>query len=91
MARFPHSRVECEFAFRLLNDVPARPQGYTPEELASRVTLRLATEILCSRGIALTAGEYVSTGAATDPRHVHAGAKVRARFGELGEISIEFV
>jgi 2-keto-4-pentenoate hydratase len=169
MARFPHSRAECEFAFRLLEDVPARPQGYTPEELAPRVTLHLAieiignrypldpafaktstideiadngtgigfvfgaqvpewrdldlrnleidiqvddnplaenflgpdraqpidslaqaVEILCSRDIGLTAGDYVSTGAATDPQHVRSGSKVRARFGDLGEIAIDF-
>jgi 2-keto-4-pentenoate hydratase len=169
MARFPHSRAECEFAFRLLGDLPARPEGYTPEELAPLVTLHLAVEIignrypldlnfartstideiadngtgigfvfgaevanwrdldlrnlvidirvddnplaenflgpdraqpidslaqaveiLCSRNIGLTAGEYVSTGAATDPQHVHAGSKVRARFGDLGEIAIDF-
>jgi 2-keto-4-pentenoate hydratase len=170
MARFPHSRVECEFAFRLLDDVPARPEGYTAEELAPRVTLHLAIEIigtrypldpnfartstideiadngtgigfvfgaevpgwrdldlrnleidirvddnppaenflgpdraqpidslaqaieiLCAREIGLTAGAYVSTGAATDPQHVHAGSKVRARFGDLGGVSIDFV
>jgi 2-keto-4-pentenoate hydratase len=170
MARFPHSRAECEFAFRLLEDIPARPEGYTPEELAPKVTLHLAVEIignrypldlgfgktstideiadngtgigfvfgpevpgwrdldlrnlvidirvddnplaenflgpdraqpieslsqaieiLCARNIGLSAGEYVSTGAATDPQHVHAGSKVRARFGDLGEIAIDFV
>ena len=169
MARFPHSRAECEFAFRLLDDVPARARGYTPEELAPRVTLHLAIEIignrypldpifvrtstideiadngtgigfvfgtevpgwrdldlrnlvidmqvddnppaenflgpdraqpidslaqaieiLCARDIGLKAGEYVSTGAATDPQHVRVGSKVRARFGDLGEISIDF-
>jgi 2-keto-4-pentenoate hydratase len=169
IARFPHARAECEFAFRLLEDLPARATGYAPEELAPLLTLHLAVEIignryplgpafaktstideiadngtgigfvfgaevpawrdldlrnlvidirvddnplaenflgpdrappidslaqamriLGARGIGLSAGAYVSTGAATDPQPVSAGSKVRARFGDLGEIAIDF-
>ena len=35
------------------------------------------------------AGQYVSTGAATDPQPVRAGSVVRARFGRLGAIDID--
>lgn len=169
MARFPHARAECEFAFRLLDDIPARAARYGADALAPRVTLHLAIEIignrfpldptfgktstideiadngtgigfvfgaevpnwrdldlrnlvidiqvddnplaenflgvdrappidslaqaleiLGSRGIDVAAGDYVSTGAATDPQPVQAGSKVRARFGDLGEIAIDF-
>lgn len=169
IARFPHARVECEFAFRLLTDIPARPNGYTAEELSHAVTLHLAVEIignrypddrdfprlstideiadngtgigfvfgaeihdwrnldlrqlvidmqvdarplaenflgedrcqpieslaqaveiLGSRGIDLNKGNYVSTGAATDPQPVTKGSTVWATFGDLGTVAIAF-
>ncbi len=169
IARFPHARVECEFAFRLLDSLPARSNTYTAKELSPLVTLHLAIEIignrypllpdfyktstideiadngtgigfvfgneipdwkdldlinlfidccvddhpsaqnflgadranpidslvqaldiLCYRGISVSAGQYISTGAATDPQPIKAGSKVRAKFGSLGDISIDF-
>ncbi|NQW09652.1 MAG: hydratase [Alphaproteobacteria bacterium] len=169
IARFPHARAECEFAFRLLTDIPARPNGYAAAELAQAVTLHLAVEIignrypdrpdfprlstideiadngtgigfvfgaeisdwrnldlrnlvidmkvdarppaenflgedrcqpieslaqavqiLCSRGISIKTGEYVSTGAATDPQPIGKGSTVRATFGDLGMIAVDF-
>jgi 2-keto-4-pentenoate hydratase len=168
-ARFPHARVECEFAFRLLDDVAPRPEPFTVVDLAPRATLHLALEIignrypkgpgqprpstvdeiadngagigfvfgpevphwreldlqnlaidirvddrppaenflgddrcrplealveaaniLSQRGIGLRAGQYVSTGAATNPQPVAAGSRVVARFGDLGEIVAAF-
>ena len=50
-----------------------------------------AVEILSARGIAIEAGQYVSTGAATDPRPIGPGSKVAARFGGLGAIEACFV
>ena len=44
------------------------------------------SEIFGERGIAVEAGQYVSTGAATDPQPVQAGSVVRARFGTLGAV-----
>lgn len=169
IARFPHARAECEFAFRLLRDIPARPDAYSAGELAPAVTLHLAVEIignryparadfprlstideiadngtgigfvfgpevpewhaldlrnleidmrvddrppaenflgedrcqpidslvqaveiLCTRGIGIERGQYVSTGAATDPQPIGPNSRVRARFGELGTIEIDF-
>ncbi len=46
---------------------------------------------LRSRGFGMTAGDWVSTGAATVPLPIHAGARVRADFGELGRIDLRFV
>jgi len=42
------------------------------------------------RGIALSAGDFVSTGAATVPQVVTSGAMVSADFGNLGTIAIKF-
>ena len=170
MARFPDSRVECEFAFRMRGAIAPRPQPWTAAELAERAELHVAVEIignrypkdaaaftpatndeiadngagigfvfgpaitdwrrhdlrnlfidiridgaapaenflgecrcdpiealvqaagiLGERGIAIEAGQYVSTGAATDPQPVRAGSAVRARFATLGTIDIVFV
>ena len=170
MSRFPDSRVECEFAFRMCEAIHPRPQPWTAAELAERAVLHVAVEIignrypkgagafkpttndeiadngagigfvfgpaiahwrrhdlrnldidirvddhepaenflgecrcdpiealvqaagiLAERGIAIEAGQYVSTGAATDPQPVRAGSAVRARFGSLGAIDIAFV
>ena len=52
--------------------------------------LEQAAAILGERGIAIDAGQYVSTGAATDPRPVRPGSVVQARFGTLGVIDIVF-
>jgi 2-keto-4-pentenoate hydratase len=169
-ARFPDARVECEFAFRLRDDVGPRPEPFFADDLAPRATLYLALEIignrypkrpgqpkpstvdeiadngagigfvfgpevadwraldlqnlaidirvddrppaenflgddrcqplnalveaaniLSARGIGLRAGQYVSTGAATNPQPISRGSRVRARFGELGEIFAAFV
>ena len=49
-----------------------------------------AAGILGERGIAIEVGQYVSTGAATDPQPVRAGSVVRARFGALGAIDVTF-
>ena len=46
---------------------------------------------LQSRGFGMKAGDWVSTGAATVPLPIHAGARVRADFGELGQIDLRFV
>ena len=46
---------------------------------------------LQSRGFGMKAGDWVSTGAATVPLPVHAGARVHADFGELGRIDLCFV
>ena len=50
-----------------------------------------AAGILGERGIAIESGQYVSTGAATDPQPVQAGSVVRAQFGTLGAVDIVFV
>lgn len=168
--RFPHARVECEFAFRMLESVPVRSDPWPTAELSERATLHLALEIignrypklpdapkpstldevadngagigfvfgaevpdwqhldlknleidirvdanpsaenflgidrcmpvealveaantLSERGIVIEAGQYVSTGAATDPQPVVSGSRVVARFGHLGIIEAEFV
>ena len=170
MARFPDSRVECEFAFRMHDAILPRARPWTAGELAERAVLHVAVEIignrypkdagafkpatndeiadngagigfvfgpavahwgrhdlrnlridiriddrepaenflgecrcdpieallqaagiLGERGIAIEAGQYVSTGAATDPQPVRAGSVVRARFGFLGAIDIAFI
>ncbi len=169
-ARFPHARVECEFAFRMLDDVAPRSGPYLAEDLAGCASLHPALEIignrypkgdgrprpstldeiadngagigfvfgaevarwreldlqnlaielrvdegpaaenclgdqrcrpvevlaeaaniLAARGIGLRAGQYVSTGAVTVPQPIAAGSRVRARFGDLGEIHAVFV
>ncbi|MGI9419633.1 MAG: 2-keto-4-pentenoate hydratase [Geminicoccaceae bacterium] len=46
---------------------------------------------LQSRGFGMAAGDWVSTGAATVPLPIHAGARVRADFGKLGRIDLRFV
>ena len=170
MSRFPDSRVECEFAFRMRDAVPPRARPWTAGELAERAVLHVAVEIigtrypkgedafkpgtndeiadngagigfvfgaavadwrrhdlrnlridmrvddrepaenflgeyrcqpiealeqaagiLGERGIAIEAGQYVSTGAATDPQPVRNGSVVQARFGTLGAVDIAFV
>ena len=170
MARFPDSRVECEFAFRMRDEIPPRARPWTGAELAERAVLHIAVEIignrypkgagafrpttndeiadngagigfvfgaaipdwcehdlrnlpieirvdagdpaenflgecrcdpiealvqaagiLGERGIAIEAGQYVSTGAATDPQPVRIGSLVRAQFASLGAIDIAFV
>jgi len=170
MARFPDSRVECEFAFRMHSAIPPRSRPWTTGELAERAQLHVAVEIignrypkgedafkpttndeiadngagigfvfgpavadwrrhdlrnlridirvddrapaenflgecrcdpidalaqatgiLGERGIAIEAGQYVSTGAATDPQPVRAGSVVHAQFGALGAIDVAFV
>ena len=169
-ARFPDSRVECEFAFRMRDAIAPRPQPWSAAELADRAELHVAVEIignrypkgadafkpatndeiadngagigfvfgpaitdwrrhdlrnlfidiridggepaenflgecrcdpidalvqatgiLGERAIAIEAGQYVSTGAATDPRPVRAGSTVQAKFAALGTIDIVFV
>ena len=170
IARFPDSRVECEFAFRMHDAIPPRERPWTGTELAERAALHVAVEIignrypkgedafkpttndeiadngagigfvfgpavadwcghdlrnlridirvddrepaenflgecrcdpiealvqaaamLGGRGIAIEAGQYVSTGAATDPQPVRCGSAVRARFAALGAIDVTFV
>ena len=170
MARFPDSRVECEFAFRMRDAIAPRPQPWGAAELAEHAELHVAVEIignrypkgieafkpttndeiadngagigfvfgsaipnwcrhdlrnlfidiridgsepaenflgecrcdpidaliqaagiLGERGITIEAGQYVSTGAATDPQPVRAGSTVRAQFAALGAIDVVFV
>ena len=170
MARFPDSRVECEFAFRMHDAIPPRDRPWTADELAERAVLHVAVEIignrypkgedafkpstndeiadngagigfvfgpavtdwrrhdlrnlhidirvddsapaenflgecrcdpidamvqaagiLGERGIAIEAGQYVSTGAATDPQPVRTGSVVHAQFGALGAVDVAFV
>jgi 2-keto-4-pentenoate hydratase len=50
-----------------------------------------AATTLGERNITIEAGQYVSTGAATDPRPVKPGSTVSARFGNLGRIDIRFI
>ena len=169
IARFQGARVECEFAFLVTARIEARADGWPVSELAERVELHAAVEIignrypagsnafkpntndeiadngagigfvfggpiagwraldlsnlvidikvderplaenflgegrcpplqsleqaaqsLGERGIAVEAGQYVSTGAATDPQPVVAGSVVRADFGGLAVININF-
>ncbi len=47
--RYPNARAECEFAFRLLDDLPARDGGYTADALSQVATLHLAVEIIGNR------------------------------------------
>ena len=170
IARFPDSRVECEFAYRMRDAIPPRARPWTAAELAERAVLHVAVEIignrypkgdgaftpttndeiadngagigfvfgpavadwrshdlrslridiqiddrepaenflgecrcdpiealvqaagmLGQRGIAIEAGQYVSTGAATDPQPVQSSSVVRAHFATLGAIDITFV
>ena len=46
---------------------------------------------LAGRGIALSSGQYVSTGAATVPQPIRPGSRVEADFGSLGSIRMRFV
>ena len=63
----------------------ARPADTCPDELRARSRC----EAYAIQD-AITAGQYVSTGAATDPRPVRPGSVVRARFGTLDAIDIVF-
>lgn len=45
---------------------------------------------LSAKGVALTAGQYVSTGTMHGAPRVPPGAKCRAEFGALGEVSLQF-
>ena len=45
---------------------------------------------LRTRGIALAAGDFVSTGAATVPQHITTGSHVVADFGVLGRMELDF-
>ena len=45
---------------------------------------------LASRGIALSAGDFISTGAATVPQAIQRGSHVVADFGHLGRIEVTF-
>lgn len=45
---------------------------------------------LATRGVALSEGDFVSTGAATVPQPVKKGSRVHADFGRLGQIQLEF-
>lgn len=74
----------------------ARPADNNPDALRARsrreayaIQDAMAAKI-GEPGIAIDAGQYVSTGAATDPRPVRPGSVVRARFGTLGDIDIVF-
>jgi 2-keto-4-pentenoate hydratase len=48
-ARFPEARVECEFAFRLTEGLAPRPAPWTVGELATKVELYAALEIIGNR------------------------------------------
>lgn len=50
-----------------------------------------ATQMLGLRGIDIEPGQYVSTGAATDPQPLTATSKVVADFGGLARIDTEFI
>ncbi|MFY0613849.1 MAG: hypothetical protein JXQ99_20130 [Hyphomicrobiaceae bacterium] len=45
---------------------------------------------LAQRGIGLSAGDFISTGAATVPQHIKTGSQVVADFGDLGRIDVTF-
>ncbi len=47
--RYPHSRVETEFAFRLTDDIPLRDTPWTIDELKDKVTFHPALEIIGNR------------------------------------------
>lgn len=49
VSRFPHARVETEFAFRLHIDLPVRSIAWTATELAPHVTLHPAIELIGNR------------------------------------------
>ena len=49
IARFPESRVECEFAFRMHDAIPPRARPWTATELAERAVLHVAVEIIGNR------------------------------------------
>lgn len=49
IARFPAARVETEFAFRLLTDLPIRNQAWSAQELDALVVFVPAVEIIGNR------------------------------------------
>jgi 2-keto-4-pentenoate hydratase len=57
LSQFVRPRLECEFAFELSADLPARPAGYTRDEVEAAIgALRIGVEIVDSR---LTPGSPV--------------------------------
>jgi len=65
-ARVPASvyggyKIECEFAFRFLQDVPARATAYTRDELDHLIALHPGLEISGSRWIVAPQGRRVTT------------------------------
>ncbi len=55
-----------------------------------RVALAWLVNELSSLGIELTAGEFVTTGTCMVPLEVRTGDKVRADYGSLGRVSVNF-
>ena len=44
--RFQNARIETEFAFRILEDIPQKEKPWTSEELESKVVLHPAVELI---------------------------------------------
>ena len=68
------------------------PAANSPADIRARPLDALAdiVNLLASRGIALDAGHYVTTGSATDTLAVRAGSTIKADFGALGSIRLTF-
>ena len=68
------------------------PATNSPAEIRARPLEALAdtVNLLAARGITLEAGQYVTTGSATDTLAVQAGSTVTADFGDLGSIRLTF-
>ncbi len=69
---------------------PAAENFLGEERCVPLEALGEALATIGARGIALEAGQYVSTGAATVPQPVRAGSVVTARFGDLATIEARF-
>ena len=94
---FASPMVESEFAFRLLNPLPARGEPYNREEVAAAAVLHLAIEIgdfrIAADRKAFT-GRSPASGNPTviplEPLQWIADNEVVAHFKDLGEVYICF-
>ena len=76
---------------RAIEATPIKPDLRDADDSISIGTLSRHRKAYMNDDRIREAGQYVSTGAATDPQPVRAGSVVRARFGRLGAIDIELV
>lgn len=74
---------------RINGRIPARN---SPPEIRAQPLTALAdtVNLLAARGISLHAGQYITTGSATDTLPVEKGSAVNADFGSLGAIRLTF-